>query len=143
MIINIYCEARGNPRVRCVHAALAALGHRLGPKRVWRLMKTAGLQGRHPKAWKRTTIHGEDPAPDLIGRCFTAEEPNQKWCGDITYVRTWEAGAMSYRRSNRGGCGWWSKGTAAAASVDVGGQGPDRIRDQAGPQGSRDWGTHG
>ena len=95
LIINVYTQARGNPGVRRVHAALAALGHRLGRKRVWRLMKAAGLQGRHPKAWKRTTIHGEDPvpAPDLIGRCFTAEEPNQKWCGDITYVRTWEGWA--------------------------------------------------
>lgn len=95
LIINVYTQARGNPGVRRVHAALAALGHRLGPKRVWRLMKAAGLQGRHPRAWKRTTIHGERPvpAPDLIGRCFTAEEPNQKWCGDITYVRTWEGWA--------------------------------------------------
>lgn len=95
LIINLYTQARGNPGVRRVHAALAALGHRLGSKRVWRLMKAAGLQGRHPKAWKRTTIHGEDPAPapDLIGRCFTAQEPNQKWCGDITYVRTWEGWA--------------------------------------------------
>lgn len=92
LIINVYTQACGNPGVRRIHAALAALGHRLGRKRVWRLMKAAGLQGRHPKAWKRTTIHGDDPvpAPDLIGRCFTAEEQNQKWCGDITYVRTWE-----------------------------------------------------
>lgn len=95
LIIDVYTQARGNPGVRRVHAALVALGHRLGPKRVWRLMKAAGLQGRHPKAWKRTTIHGEHPvpAPDLIGRRFTAQEPNRKWCGDITYVRTWEGWA--------------------------------------------------
>lgn len=95
LIIDVYTQARGNPGVRRVHAALAALGHRLGRKRVWRLMKAAGLQGRHPRAWKRTTTHGEHPvpAPDLIGRCFTAEEPNRKWCGDITYVRTWEGWA--------------------------------------------------
>jgi putative transposase len=69
-----------------MHAALAALGHRLSRKRVWRLMKAAGLRGRHPKAWKRTTIPGQRPvgAPDLIGRDFTAAGPNQRWCGDIT-----------------------------------------------------------
>ena len=33
------------------------------------------------------------PAPDLIGRGFTADEPNRKWCGDITYVRTWDGWA--------------------------------------------------
>ena len=30
------------------------------------------------------------PAPDLLGRSFWAEQPNEKWCGDITYVKTWK-----------------------------------------------------
>ncbi len=47
LIVTIYDQARGNPGVRRVRAGLAALGHRLGQKRVWRLMKAAGLQGRH------------------------------------------------------------------------------------------------
>jgi transposase InsO family protein len=29
----------------------------------------------------------------LIGRKFTAERANEKWCGDITYVRTWHGWA--------------------------------------------------
>ncbi|WP_405059693.1 IS3 family transposase [Kribbella sp. NBC_01505] len=88
---NLHHEARGNPGVRRLRAGLAAAGHRVGHKRLWRLMRLAGLRGRHPKAWKRTTIHGDQPigAPDLIGRSFTADELNQKWCGDITYVKTW------------------------------------------------------
>jgi putative transposase len=88
---HLYAEARGNPGVRRLRAGLAAAGHRVGHKRVWRLMRLAGLRGRHPKAWKRTTVHGDQPvgAPDLIGRSFTADELNQKWCGDITYVKTW------------------------------------------------------
>ena len=58
-------------------------GNYLSHKRVWRLMKAAGLRGRHPKAWKRTTIGGDKPvpAPDLIGRAFFADRPNEKWCG--------------------------------------------------------------
>jgi transposase InsO family protein len=58
-------------------------------------MRVAGLQGRHPKAWKRTTVHGDRPvsAPDLIRRDFTADQPNQKWCGDITYIKTWDGWA--------------------------------------------------
>ena len=91
----LYAKARGNPGVRRLRADLAVVGHQLSHKRVWRLMKAAGLQGRHPKAWKRTTIQGEKPvpAPDLIGRKFTAERANEKWCGDITYVRTWHGWA--------------------------------------------------
>jgi putative transposase len=89
---KLHADARGNPGVRRLHAGLAALGHFLSRKRVWRLMRAVGLQGRHPKAWKRTTVHGDKPvpAPDLLGRDFTAEAPNEKWCGDITYVKTWE-----------------------------------------------------
>jgi HTH-like domain len=42
--------------VRRVHAELVTLGHTVSPKRVWRFMRRAGLQGRHPRPWKRTTI---------------------------------------------------------------------------------------
>jgi transposase InsO family protein len=57
-------------------------------------MRTAGITGRAPKRWAKTTI--ADPAAaaraDLIRRDFTADaaQVNSRWCGDITYVRTWE-----------------------------------------------------
>src|SRR6476646_261064 len=53
-------------------------------------MQGAGLQGRHPRAWKKTTVAGLRPidAPDLIGQDFAAEQPDTRWCGDITYVQT-------------------------------------------------------
>ena len=76
---KVYEEARGNPGVRRMRAGLAALGHLVPHKRVHRLIQAAGLRGRHPRAWKRTTIGGEKPvpAPDLIGRDFTAALPGQ------------------------------------------------------------------
>lgn len=94
-ITEVFERLRGNPGVRRVRAELLVLGHRLSHKRVWRLMKQAGLQGRHPKAWKRTTVAGDAPvpAPDLIGRDFTAQAADQRWCGDITYVKTWDGWA--------------------------------------------------
>ena len=92
---KIYEDARGNPGVRRMRAGLAALGHLVSHKRAHRLMQAAGLRGRHPRAWKRTTIGGDKPvpAPDLIGRDFTAGRPDEKWCGDITYVKTWDGWA--------------------------------------------------
>ncbi|WP_165485633.1 IS3 family transposase [Protofrankia symbiont of Coriaria ruscifolia] len=95
LIKKICADGRGNPGVRRVRAALAACGHRLSHKRVWRLMKAAGLHGRHPKAWKRTTIGGDRPvpAPDLIGRDCTAAAPDTRWCGDVTSVKTWDGWA--------------------------------------------------
>jgi putative transposase len=91
LIRAIHDKLRGNPGVRRVHAALVVAGQRVSRKRVWRLMRAAGLQGRHPKSFRRTTIQGSSPvsAPDLIGRDFTAAAANQRWCGDITYVKTW------------------------------------------------------
>jgi putative transposase len=95
LIKAIYDRLRGNPGVRRVHAELQTLGHHGAAKRVWRLMKAADLQGRHPRAWRKTTVPGDRPvpAPDLIGRDFTAATMNQRWCGDITYVKTWEGWA--------------------------------------------------
>ncbi len=85
----------GNPGVRRTWAHLTATGWRIGQKRVHRLMQTAGLKGRHPKAWKVTTVAGERPvpAPDLIGRDFTAPARDIAWCGDITYIKTWDGWA--------------------------------------------------
>jgi transposase InsO family protein len=80
----------GAPRI---HAELRRRGHRHGRKRVARLMRAAGLCGRRPRRWKRTTI--PDPAAaraDLVRRDFSvnAAAVNTRWCGDITYIWTWE-----------------------------------------------------
>jgi len=91
-ITAAYLALNGNPGVRRMWAHLTVTGHRISPKRVHRLMKAADLQGRHPKQWKVTTVPGENPAPvpDLIGQVFSAPAPNLAWCGDITYIKTWD-----------------------------------------------------
>ena len=81
----------GSPRV---HAQLRAQGKKHSRKRVARLMRAQGLQGRAAKRWKKTTI--ADPAAaaraDRIRRDFTADASkfDTRWCGDITYIPTWE-----------------------------------------------------
>jgi putative transposase len=89
---EIHTELAGHPGVRRIWAELAARGVQVSPQRIWRLMRAAGLRGRHPRAWRKTTLAGQRPvdAPDLIGQDFTAEQPNTRWCDDITYVRTVE-----------------------------------------------------
>jgi transposase InsO family protein len=41
-----------------------------------------------PRKFRCTTKAASDAvvSPDLIGRVFEAEEPNQKWGSDITYI---------------------------------------------------------
>ena len=90
----VHEESRGRYGAPMIHAELARQGHRHGRKRVARLMRAAGLRGRTPKRWKRTTIPGPAAAAraDLIRRDFTADATriDSRWCGDITYIRTWE-----------------------------------------------------
>ena len=56
------------------------------------LMRELGLRACQPRAYKRTTVPGEQPvaSPDLIGRDFTATAAGQRLVGDITYPRTGE-----------------------------------------------------
>ena len=78
----------GAPRI---HAELQAGKQRVSRKRVARLMRQAGLVGRQPRRFRRTTV--ADPKgqlDDLVQRNFSASAPDQKWFGDITYIRTWE-----------------------------------------------------
>jgi transposase InsO family protein len=81
----------GAPRI---HAQLRRDGHRHGRKRIARLMRAAGRHGRTPRRFKRTTI--ADPAAaaraDLVRRDFAVDAAavNTRWCGDITYIPTWE-----------------------------------------------------
>jgi transposase InsO family protein len=90
----VHAESKGRYGSPRVHAQLRAQGLRHSRKRVARLMRAQGLQGRAAKRWKKTTI--ADPAAaaraDRIRRDFTADASklNTRWCGDITYIATWE-----------------------------------------------------
>ena len=87
-------RSRGRYGAPRIHAELRRQGRRHSRKRIARLMRQAGLRGRAARRWKKTTI--ADPAAaaraDAIRRDFTADAAriNTRWCGDITYLATWE-----------------------------------------------------
>jgi len=62
-----------------------------------RQRRVAGIVGTVPKRWRTTTI--PDPhagaRADLIGRAFGPDPAaaDTRWCGDITYIRTWQGWA--------------------------------------------------
>ena len=93
LIIEIHDESRqtyGAPRI---HAELKARGIHCGKKRVTRLMVQAGISGRCRRSFAKTTIQDPDAKPvatDLVKRDFSIGEINRRWCGDITYISTWE-----------------------------------------------------
>ena len=83
---------RGAYGCRRVAAALNRDGHPCSVGLVADLMRELALRACQPRAYKRTTLPGEEPvaSPDLIGRDFTAAAPGQRMVGDITYLRTGE-----------------------------------------------------
>ena len=87
-------QSRGRYGAPRVHAELRRRGHRHGRKRVARLMRHAGIWGKTPQRWKKTTIAGPAAAAraDAIQRDFSADASkiNARWCGDITYAGTWQ-----------------------------------------------------
>ncbi|MCF2531172.1 IS3 family transposase [Yinghuangia soli] len=86
--------SRGSYGAPRVHAVLVRDGARVGRRRVARLMRQAGLQGRHRRRGHRTTVPDPHAAtrPDLIGRDFAPGPAtgSARWCGDITYLATGE-----------------------------------------------------
>jgi len=90
----VHEQSKGRYGAPRIHAEMRRRGRRHSRKRVARLMRAAGIRGRAPKRWRKTTI--PDPAAaaraDRIRRDFTADASklNARWCGDITYIGTWE-----------------------------------------------------
>jgi putative transposase len=85
-------NSRQTSGCRRIAAALNRRGIPCSVGLVADLMRELGLAAVQPRAYKRTTLPGDapTPAPDLIGRNFTATAPGQRLVGDITYLRTGE-----------------------------------------------------
>jgi transposase InsO family protein len=78
----------GSPRVT---VELHKRGWVLNHKRTERLMRIHGIVGHTPKKRRVTTIpDGGHRIPDRVGRDFTPTELDVTWCGDISYIPTWE-----------------------------------------------------
>ena len=109
-IAAIHARSRNTYGAPRVHAELRVCGERHSRKRVARLMRRAGLAGRLPKRYRRTTIG--DPftvLPDLVQRDFTPTRPDELWVGDITTCVP-----------GRAGCTWRPSSTASRAAWSAG-----------------------
>ena len=101
-VARVFKAGRGAYGCRRVAAQLNRAGHDCSVGMVADLMRQLGLAALQPRAYKRTTIGGEDPvqSPDLIGRDFTAGGvPGQRLVGDMPPQA---GGAPSYLRTGQG-----------------------------------------
>ena len=65
---------------------------RLGHRRIGRLMRENDIKIIRTQKFKATTDsnHTFNIAPNLLDQDFSADGPNQKWAGDISYIWTSE-----------------------------------------------------
>ena len=81
-------RAYGAPRVTAELNDGVPVADRVNHKRVARVMRAHSLAGIRLRRRVKTTV--PEPAdtkyPDLLKRDFTAEAPNQRYVGDITYL---------------------------------------------------------
>ncbi|WP_158718122.1 IS3 family transposase, partial [Streptomyces sp. NRRL F-2664] len=93
-ITEVHEHSRGLCGAPRIHAALVRDGLPCGRRRVARLMRAAGLAGRHRRRGQRTTVPDPNAAtrPDLVQRDFQPDPTaiDTRWCGDITYIPTGE-----------------------------------------------------
>jgi transposase InsO family protein len=91
-VFDIWRRSRGRYGAPRVTAALRKQGVEVNEKRVARLMGELGIAGKCGRRKIRTTWRdpAAKPAADLVERDFTADEPDELWVGDITYIPTGE-----------------------------------------------------
>ena len=78
----------GSPRI---FEDLIEAGWKVSVNTVAASMARQGLQGRSPKRKRRSLTRPDKaaaPIPDLIGRDFSAEAVDKRWCGDLTEIPT-------------------------------------------------------
>lgn len=89
-IKSIHVQLKGEYGWPRMHKELLVRGIRVGKERVRLLMQRHGIRAKGKKKFVVTTDsrHRLPVAPNLLARNFSAQQPNQVWSGDITYIPT-------------------------------------------------------
>ena len=90
-ICAIHVESKGRYGSPQIHRNLLKQGVKCNVKTVAKCMKSAGICAKTTKKFRICTTdsnHSLPIAENVLERDFTATKPNEKYVGDITYVKT-------------------------------------------------------
>jgi putative transposase len=92
VIRAIFTKSRATYGTRRIRQLLLRQNLSAGRRRMGRLMQAAGLACKTKRKFKVTTDSKRNlpVADNLLDRQFSAQEPNQAYVGDITYLHTQE-----------------------------------------------------
>jgi putative transposase len=92
---ELFTQSRSSAGSRSIVSMLRESGVEIGRFKVRRLMQEQGLISKQPgsHAYRQATVERPD-IPNTLNRAFEVSEPNQAWCGDITYI--WAQGRWHY-----------------------------------------------
>jgi len=102
----------------CMTEELQEPGRKIGHCRIGRLMRENNIKIVRTQQYKATTDsnHTFNIMPNLLDQDFSADGPNQKWAGDISYIWTsegWPYLAVIIDLCSRRVIGWALLGHAA------------------------------
>ncbi len=103
-------QVYGSPNI---YEDLKEAGYSYSVNRIARLMRISGIKGAHRRKRHHIPwVPGDVYQANLLNREFTVGRPNQAWCTDITYIKTYEGFlylAVAVDLFNRGIVGWSMK----------------------------------
>ncbi|GGJ60128.1 IS3 family transposase [Deinococcus roseus] len=91
-IQKIHQDSKGTYGAPRVKAELNVRGQQVSRQRITRLMQAQGLKVRQKRKFRVTTRSrvGDQVFDNVLDRQFTAAQPDQKWCTDLTYLPTFD-----------------------------------------------------
>jgi len=94
-VSRLFTKSRSSAGSRTIKGLLSEEGTVVGRFKVRRLMSELGLICKQPgpHAYKQATVERPD-IPNHLDREFAVEQPDEVWCGDITYI--WSGQRWSY-----------------------------------------------
>ena len=95
MVKSVHQQSNGSAGARSIALMVSALGTPLSRYRATGFMKRLGLVSTQlPRHRYKKASQPHSDIPNTLDREFSPTQPNQVWCGDVTYI--WTGHRWSY-----------------------------------------------